>query len=264
MSWSLYDEVNQVIEQLLSGHQQVFGDKLAGFYLYGSLIWGDFDISSSDIDTLCAITSEVTPEDIEQLHILHEEIANENPLWRGRIEVHYASLEGLKHFRDYSSKMGNISPGELLHIIDAGIDWLDEWYCVQEYAITLFGLDKAEVIPHIEKSEFIQTICGYAISFRERIKTCKYSSYSQAYAILTLCRALYTLIKKEQVSKLAAAHWALDFLPEYHTTISNALIWRQERDAADRNPVETYALAENFVNDIVDRFFDFEESDACE
>jgi|LSQX01.1.fsa_nt_gb hypothetical protein len=257
MNWSQYDEVNLIIERLINGHQQEFGDKMVGYYLYGSLIWGDFDITSSDIDTLCAITSEVTDEEIERLRIMHEELVNEYPLWRDRIEVHYASLEGLKHFRSSSFKMGNISPGEPLHIIDAGIEWLDEWYCVQEYAITLFGIDKAEVIPPIEKSEFIQTICGYARSFRDRIKTCENSSYSQAYAILTLCRALYTIKNQEQVSKLAAARWAIDYLPEYREIISNALLWRQKRHSSPQNSLDTYVHAVRFVDDILDRFFDF-------
>lgn len=53
---------------------------MIGFYLYGSLIWGDFDIVSSDIDTLCVITSDVTLEEIEKLRIMHEEIVNESPL----------------------------------------------------------------------------------------------------------------------------------------------------------------------------------------
>lgn len=264
MNWSQYDEVNHIIENLLDGHRKVFGEKLAGYYLYGSLIWGDFDIDSSDIDTLCALKSEVTNKEIERLRMMHEEIANEHPMWRDRIEVHYASLDGLKNFRRVSSKMGNISPGEPLHMIDAGIDWLDEWYCVQEYAITLVGMDKKEVIPHIEISEFIQTICTYARSFRERIKTNQHSCYSQAYAILTLCRALFTLIRKEQVSKLAATRWASDYLPEYRDIINNALIWRKERNSSTQNPLETYVLAQKFVNDIIDRFFDYEESDDCE
>ena len=259
MNWSEYEEVNYIIEKLLDGHKHVFGDRMEGFYLYGSLIWGDFDIVSSDIDTLCVITSEVTLDEIEKLGIMHEEIVNEMPLWRDRVEVHYASLNGLKHFRQSLFKMGNISPGEPLHIIDAGIDWLDEWFCVQEYAITLFGIDKEKVIPRIEKYEFIQTICGYARSFRERIRASKQCCYSQSYAILTLCRALYTLENEDQVSKLAAARWAIDFLPEYSDVIRSALIWRNERNSSCRNPYETYVLAEKFVNDILERFFGFEE-----
>lgn len=255
MSWSQYEDVNYVIESLIDGHKEIFEDRMSGFYLYGSLIWGDFDIVSSDIDTLCVITTEVTPEEMDKLRKMHEKIVEEKPLWRYRIEVHYASLGGLQNFRNKSFPMGNISPGEPLHMIEAGIDWIDEWYCVQEYAIKLYGMDKADVIPHIEKCEFIQTISNYARSFRKRIHESKNSCYSQSYAILTLCRALYTRKNGEQVSKLAAARWAMNTFPEYSSIINNALIWRHERDSSNRNPSETYILAEQFVIDLLDRFF---------
>lgn len=256
MKWSKYEEVNQVIEKLTEGHKRIFRDRMVGFYLYGSLVWGDFDIMSSDIDTLCVISSEVTSKELDELCRMHEEIVFKMPMWDNRIEVHYAPLGGLRNFRTNTFRMGNVSPGEPLHIIDSGIDWIDEWYCVREYAVTLYGMDKKDVLPTIEKREFIQTICGYAKSFRERIQTCKGSSYSQAYAILTLCRALYTLKNEEQVSKPAAARWASDFLPEYSATIHDALIWRQERDRTSRNPQETYLLAEQFVGDVLERFFE--------
>ena len=252
-----YEEVSHILEKLLNGYHRIFGDKMLGFYLYGSLIWGDFDINSSDIDTLCVITSEVTADEMEFLRVLHENIINENPQWKERVEVHYAPLAGLRNFREVSFKMGNISPGEPLHIIDAGIEWLGEWYCVQEYAVTLFGIDKSEIIPHIEKSEFVQTIRNYARSFRGRVKESTHCRYSQSYVILTLCRALYTLKNNEHISKLAAAHWAIDFLPEYRELINNALVWRRVRQSLVQNPLETYILTEKFTNDIIDRFFDF-------
>ena len=56
-----------------------------------------------------------------------------------------------------------------------------------------------------------------------------------------------------------AARWAIDFLPEYSDVIRSALIWRNERNSSCRNPYETYVLAEKFVNDILERFFGFEE-----
>lgn len=255
MNWSKYGEVNSIIEKLVSGHQSIFGERTLGFYLYGSLVWGDFDIDTSDIDTLCVISSEVMVEELEKLRILHEEIVCENPRWKNRIEVHYVPLDGLKNFRDVSFKMANISPGEPLHIIESGADWIDEWYCVQEYALTIYGFNKKEVIPYIDKQEFIQTICKYAQSFRERIRICKESCYSQAYAVLTLCRALYTLKNGEQISKPGAARWAMEFIPEYSAVISSALVWRKERDLTSRNSHETYILAEEFVDDILNRFF---------
>lgn len=255
MNWTQYNEVNCILEILHNGHLKIFGDKLEGFYLYGSLVWGDFDIVSSDIDTLCVLKTEITPDEIGLLRIMHDEIATEYPMWKERIEVRYNSIDGLKHFREFSSKMGNISPGEPLHIIDAGIQWLDDWYLIKEYGVTLYGIDKAEVIPHIDKNEFIQTICNYARGFREQVKGSENCSASQAYAILTMCRALHTLKTGEQASKLFAAHWAMDFLPEYRELIENALIWRRERQYPTINLSGTYILTEMFVNNIIDRFF---------
>lgn len=252
---SKYEDVNHIIDKLFENHEIIFDEKMVGFYLYGSLVWGDFDIDTSDIDMLCVIDSEITEEELEKLKLMYKDFVAKNPKWSNRIEVHYAPLPGLKNFRTNSFKMGNISPGEPLHIIDSGMDWIDEWYCVQEYAITLYGMDKEKILPHIDRSEFIQTIRRYALSFYERIHNCKESCYSQAYAILTLCRALYTVKNGEQISKPAAARWAMDYLPEYREVIQSALIWRQERDKNNRDSFETYTLAEKFVKDILERFF---------
>ncbi len=176
-------------------------------------------------------------------------------MWKERIEVRYNSLGGLRNFREFPSKMGNISPGEPLHTIDAGMEWLDDWYLIREYGVTLYGTDKAEVIPYIDKDEFIQTICNYARGFREQVKGSENCQVSQAYTILTMCRALYTLKTDEQASKPVAAKWAMDFLPEYRQLIENAIIWRRERQSHRHNPTQTYTLTKKFVDDIIDRFF---------
>ena len=50
----------------------------------------------------------------------------------------------------------------------------------------------------------------------------------QAFAILTMCRALYALNHGEFVSKLEAARWAEQYLePEWAPLIRSALAWRQ-------------------------------------
>lgn len=85
----------------------------------------------------------------------------------------------------------------------------------------LYGIDKKEVIPYIDKDEFIQAIRIYACSFRERIKRSQDCLGSQTYGILTICRAFYTIKTGAQTSKLAAALWAMDFLPEYRELITN-------------------------------------------
>lgn len=49
---------------------------------------------------------------------------------------------------------------------------------------------------------------------------------SQAYAILTLCRALYTSTHGDQLAKHRAAAWAQQQFPQWRTLIQDALLWR--------------------------------------
>ena len=63
----------------------------------------------------------------------------------------------------------------------------------------------------------------------------------QAYAVLTMCRALYTLQRSEVVSKPAAARWAQETLGErWAALIAWALAWHH--DAASDKLNETLDL----------------------
>jgi len=79
MNQTQHNEINTILKELQDGHLQIFGDKMVGFYLYGSLTWGDFDIFSSDIDTMCALSLEVTHDEIELLRKMHSKITNIYP-----------------------------------------------------------------------------------------------------------------------------------------------------------------------------------------
>ena len=189
-----------------------------------------------------------------KLRKVHEDIIRKYPKWDNRIEVHYAPFQGLKNFKGVPFNMANISPGEPLHMIVADAEWIDEWYLVREYAVPLDGIDPKEVIPYISKEEFVEQIKGYARSFRDRIKLCN-DSYSLAYAILTLCRALYTTQTGDQTSKPAAAKWTMEFLPEYKELLEDALTWRRERNLSASATPENAERTKEFVNYVLDAFF---------
>ncbi len=62
-----YPHINELLETLLSQIQAILGEKLVGFYLYGSLVRGDFDYEISDIDLLAATATNV---DKNEFHVL--------------------------------------------------------------------------------------------------------------------------------------------------------------------------------------------------
>ena len=135
----IYPEIKLLLDELTSRQREILGEKLIGIYLYGSLVTGDFDPKISDIDLLCALSSDITEQEFEKLKMMHEDFVKIHKKWNDRIEVQYLSVEGLKTFKTQKSKMADISPGEPFHVIDAGKDWMVNWWVVQEKGLALFG-----------------------------------------------------------------------------------------------------------------------------
>jgi hypothetical protein len=244
-----YQDISQLLGVLLADIRSRLGDRLIGFYLYGSLVWGDFDYDTSDIDLLAATASDIDDNEAAAIRLMHENIARRYPQWDNRIEVQYFSVRGLRVFKTQAHPMGNISPGEPFHVIRAGREWLMNWFFVQNYGVNLFGPDLRTLIDTISKDEFIQAVREHVAWWREHLIQTETDPPYQAYAMLTMCRALYTLTNGEQVSKRRAAQWAAKQLPEWAGLIQNALIWRKD----PRNAGASYPETAAFVHFMIDR-----------
>jgi predicted nucleotidyltransferase len=249
-----YPDINELLDELISQIKLILGDKLVGIYLYGSLVWGDFDYHFSDIDLLAAVTSDINEKDANNLKKMHDDFAVKHKQWNDRIETQYLSLVALKTFKTKKSNAGTISPGEPFHIIEVGKHWLMNWYMVREKGMTLLGPDPKTIIEPISKEEFIQSVKEHAMSWGEWVND-MHSKGAQAYAVLTLCRALYAFKHGEQVSKKQAATWAEKELPEWATFISHALKWREEKynyEADSENFLKTKQFVDYVRNKILE------------
>ena len=219
-------EANDALSALFPRMQEALGDNLLGLYLYGSAVWGDFDEGISDLDLLAVVQREIAEADLPALHTLHDGFVTDFPQWNDRIEVQYFTPDALAHFRERASPMANISPGEPLHIITSGAEWLSNWYFVQEYGFTLFGPAPDTFIPAIDHVEFLAVVLEYADHFGEHIADYRGALPGQGYAIMTLCRSLYTTVHGKQVSKHKAAAWVAATWPEEAEIIADAFVWR--------------------------------------
>ena len=223
-----YDDINTLLDVLLVRIRTVFHDNLVGLYLYGSLVSGDFDHDISDIDLLAVTSGDMSEKEFEALRNMHDDVVHAYKEWKERIEVQYISLFSLQTFKTQTSKIVTISPGEPIHFIKAGKDWLINWYIVQEKGLALFGPHQATIIPKISKDEYIAAVKEQALSWRERIK--KYNSQSPrgslAYVVFTLCRAMYGYKMGEQVSKKHAASWVAEVFPQWASLLGDATGWR--------------------------------------
>jgi len=249
-------EVRELLDSLLSRLQTVLGDRLVGLYLYGSLVMGDFDPDISDVDLMAATSGVLNDSQLRALDEMHRQIMSERPRWNGRIEIAYISLDALRTFKTKASQIAIISPGEPFHFKEAGEDWLINWYLVREKGITLYGPPPHEIIEPMTKDEYVQAVREQAFAWRDWIEG-DFDRPYQGYAIITLCRALYTHVHGEQVSKQAAAQWAKGQLPEWSWLIDEAVRWREAavEDSTKIDHAATMPITRRFVNDVIDRIW---------
>lgn len=242
-----YPHVRDLLARLLSGFQTTLGDQLIGLYLYGSLVTGDYNDGISDVDLLAATAADINEREFAALDAMQNALIARFPQWDDHLEIAYLSLRALKTFKTESSPIGIISPGEPFHIKPAGKDWLMNWHFVREKGLTLFGPPPQTIIEPTTEEEFIQSVKDHAAHWREWIDHI-HTRPSQAYAILTMCRTLYTCATGEQVSKKQAALWAAKELPEWSALIHNALVWRQAWRDENVNHDATLPETRRFVD----------------
>jgi predicted nucleotidyltransferase len=225
MGITLYPEMDPLVEELGGAILEALGAQVVGIYVYGSLVTGDFDAEHSDLDLLTVTAGELAAGELGRLEAMHAGLAAAHPRWRDRVEVAYLSREALGTFRTRRSPIAIVSPGEPFHVKEAGQDWLINWWVVRRQGVALYGPEAAAVIGEIGDEEFGRAVRaqvgewqGYVWEMTRR--------KSQAYAILTMCRALHAAVVGEQVSKVAAARWAAGYFPAWRPLIEDAWAWR--------------------------------------
>jgi hypothetical protein len=184
---------------------------------------------------------------------MYRDLTRDNPEWEDRIDVVYLPVTALKEFRSEKNPIV-ISPGEPFHVREGEAlkDWLQNWYIIRESGVALFGLPPKAVIPPIFRDEFVEAVRRYAREVSERVKH-EINRRSQAYTILTLCRALHVHRTGKQASKREAALWAQEELPEWSRLIQRALTWRQAWREEDIDHAATYSETTRFVKFVCDR-----------
>jgi hypothetical protein len=109
------------------------------------------------------------------------------------------------------------------------------------------------VVPDTSFDEYAAAVRNYMRRFRERIPD-DATPGSQAFAVLTMCRGLYTCVHREPASKLRAAAWAQKVLPEWAGLIREAVTWREHQwEAPQADGTATVPTVRRFIAEIADR-----------
>lgn len=247
--------MNKLFDELKSRLTLILNTNLVSLSLYGSLAWGDFDEDSSDIDCLVVTQVDVNETEFSRLTDMHHHLIKKFPRFESRLEIAYFSVYTLNSFQPLKNKIAIISPGEPFTIKEAGLDWLINLYLIHKKSLALIGPNPSSFIRGIPQDEFLMAVKAQAREWYDWIPHTKESRSYQAHAVLTLCRAFYTIEHGEQVSKKQAAYWAKNKYPTWATLIEKALSWRTDWKSKTVNPHETYPEVEAFVRQLISTRF---------
>lgn len=224
-----YPDVNAVLDQLLSGVQDILGEHFVGLYLYGSLASGDFNLETSDIDFLVVTADELPPEIIPSLEEMHARLTASPLKWAAKLEGTYIPRHAIRRYNRNNLARPCINEGRF-YLAGQGSDWVIQRHIIREQGVVVAGPAPQTLIDPVSAKDIQWSVLaflrGWWAPMLKEPKRLQSSEY-QAYAVVTMCRVLYTLQIGTIASKPVAARWAQESLDQrWAGLIEEALSWR--------------------------------------
>ncbi|OCL26604.1 hypothetical protein U472_11510 [Orenia metallireducens] len=229
--YTSYPGVNKLLDKFVSNVNNILKQQLVSIYILGSLAVGDFNLNSSDIDFLVITETNLKKEIITYLRNMHYELVSNNPIWGDRLEGSYISKDKLKEFQPPENPRPYIHKGQL-KLLRYGNEWIIEKYVLKKHGMILKGEDLRSEIKYIKQNDLKRVTLKILYNWWKPMinnKSKLYDDEYQAYAVLSMCRVIYTLHHGTVVSKPKAARWVKKELSEkWDSLINDALMWSKD------------------------------------
>lgn len=243
-----YPEVNAVLHLLLSGARTVLGDRFVGLYLYGSLASGDFDPDRSDIDFVVVTAHELSAEVISALEEIHSRLAEGDSKWATKLEGSYVPQQALRRYEPNDPPRPQLNEGRF-YLGRHESDWIIQRHVLREHGVTVAGPAISSFIDPVGPDDLRQAVRGILSEWWEPMlqdPNWLRSGEYQAYAVLTICRALYTLQHGAVASKHVSARWARSTLGgRWAVLIERSLAWHPDESPGELD--ETLSLIRHTI-----------------
>lgn len=215
--------LESLLRDLQTRPASVLRRNLVGVYLYGSLTRGAFDVRRSDVDGIVVTRRVLTPRQFRALRAWLRASAEANP-WTRRLQLTFLLRSGVLRM---NAEACLYQFGRLSRTTSDGnpIIWLD----VLTSGVALAGPPAKSFVPRISAAKLVEALerelayLDAEITTKPRSKWRNVWSY-RVYAVLTVCRILYSFRTGAVVSKPVAARWAIGHLPaRYRALVRRAL-----------------------------------------
>jgi len=207
-----FDDLNQLLVELVSGAKEVLADSFCGAYLQGSFAVGDAD-AHSDVDFIIVTDDELTPKQKAELRTLHQKLYARPTPWAQHLEGSYIPRDVLRRPDPVRRPLLYLDNGATEFALDNHDNTAVVRWSLRERGVTLAGPDPRELVDPITADE-LRADVRWALGlwqawFRSQDAI---SRRALAVAVLSHARILHTLAIGEVSSKRVAGEWALQTL----------------------------------------------------
>jgi len=211
-----HKEIEHFLELVLDAATSVLRENLRGVYVHGSLAMGGYDPKTSDVDIL-VITSR--PAKLSDANAINRALAGHE-----NFEVSFLPEHVTLRFVPHAQFVSIRADGSVGFDV-YGPDWIIQLYIVRKYGIVVWGKAPRCVIrpvtPEMLRHAAIGTFKSWwypKIANQTSLKDERY----RTFAILTMCRIIYTARTGDVVSKTDAAAAVAQLFPEWSSLIQLA------------------------------------------
>ena len=207
-----FDDLNQLLVELVAGAKEVLADSFCGAYLQGSFAVGDAD-AHSDVDFIIVTKDELTPEQETELQTLHQALYAQPTPWAQHLEGSYIPRDVLRRPDPVRRPFLYLDNGATEFALDNHDNTAVVRWSLRERGVVLAGPDPRELVNPITAGE-LRAEVRWALGlwpawFRS---TDPIDRRALAVAVLSHARILHTLAIGEVSSKRVAGEWALQTL----------------------------------------------------
>ncbi len=231
-----FQDVNALLRALLSGAQAILGANFAGMYLYGSLASGDFNPDSSDVDFVVVTAVPIPTDRLPALEAMHEGLTAVHPHWAAHLEGSYVPLADLRRYDPQGGPYPHWHERRF-YVAGHGSDWIIQRYVLRKWGVVLAGPPPETLIDPVTADDLRRAVRGVLAEWWAPMlddPAWLQDRMYQAFAILTMCRALHTLETGTVASKPAAARWAMALENgRWTAAIDRALAWPHDPQPDD-------------------------------
>jgi hypothetical protein len=204
-----FDDLNQLLVELVVGAKGVLGDGFCGAYLQGSFAVGDAD-AHSDVDFIVVTEDEVEPEQQANLQSLHRTLYALPTSWAQHLEGSYIPRNALRRLDPDRRPFLYLDNGAAEFELDSHDNTAVVRWSLREHGVVLAGPDPSELVDPITAEELraeMRWALGLWQTWFRSIDSI--SRRALAVAVLSHARILHTLAIGEVSSKRSAGEWAL-------------------------------------------------------